>query len=150
MRPRIDRAGHDFETEALVVRTDYSDDEAWQAVVDLLNQPNDGFPVRTHVVDDPAFAGASADEVKLSTMDADAGLEVVFLADAVAMKRDHTLLAVSTRSQELEEGDLELSSEFRLLPAVVNLMHVNLAIGHQDFWEFAFEAARHPDGVYRM
>lgn len=38
MRPVINRAGHDFETAALVICTDYSDDEAWRAVVALLDQ----------------------------------------------------------------------------------------------------------------
>lgn len=82
-RPAIDRTDHDFESEALVVRTDFSDDEAWWAAADLLNHPDEGgYEVRTHLVDDPAFAGASPDEVVLSTITGDPEPEVVFLADA--------------------------------------------------------------------
>lgn len=66
MRPVINRAGHDFETEALVIRTDYSDDEAWRAVVALLDQSDGEFEVRHHLVDDRAYAGASPDEMALS------------------------------------------------------------------------------------
>ncbi|MFI6663113.1 DUF6924 domain-containing protein [Streptomyces sp. NPDC050523] len=155
-RPTIDRAGHDFETEALVVRTDYSDDAAWRAVVDLLDQPDvNGFDVRTHVVEDRAFAGASPEDVVLSTVAGEPGLEVVFLADATTMKGEHTLLAVSTRCEELDDEDdgdivtVELGRQFRLLPPSVNLMHVNLAIGNQDFWEFAYEAAQDPANILR-
>jgi len=149
MRPTIDRAGHDFETEALVVRTDYSDDEAWRAVVALLDQPDGEFEVRNHLVDDRGYAGASADDVVLSAMAADSRLEVVFLADAATMSGDHSLLAVSTRPEELEAGDEELGCVFRLLPTLVNTVHVNLAIGHLDFWEFAHGAARIPDHILR-
>ncbi|MES4891289.1 hypothetical protein [Streptomyces sp. NPDC096012] len=49
MRPVINRARHDFETEALVICTDYSDDEAWRAVVALLDQSDGGFEVRHHL-----------------------------------------------------------------------------------------------------
>ncbi|MGW7255860.1 DUF6924 domain-containing protein [Streptomyces sp. NPDC054834] len=149
MRPIINRAGHDFETEALVVRTDYSDDEAWRAVVALLDQPGREFEVRSHLVDDLAYAGASPDEVALSAVVADPGLEVVFLADTATMTGDHSLLAVSTRPEELEEGDEELGCAFRLWPTLVNDVHVNLAIGHLDFWEFAYAAVRAPDKILR-
>ncbi|MFE2184774.1 DUF6924 domain-containing protein [Streptomyces sp. NPDC059455] len=150
MLPAIDFTHHDFESEALVIRTDHSDDEAWRAVVDLLGQPDqNGFEVRTYLVDNRAFAGASPDDV-LSAAAAEPALEVVFLADAATMRGEHTLLAVSTRSQELEDGDMELPREFRLLPPEVNLMHVNLAIGHMDFWEFAYHASLAADGILRL
>lgn len=148
--PAIDFTHHDFESEALVVRTDFSDDEAWRTVVGLLNKPDErGWEVRTYLVDDRAFAGAGPDDV-LSAAAAEPALEVVFLADAATMTGDHTLLAVSTGSQELEDGDIELNREFRLFPPAVNLMHVNLAIAHMDFWEFAYNAALTTDGVLRL
>ncbi|MGW7487233.1 DUF6924 domain-containing protein [Streptomyces sp. NPDC054786] len=148
-RPVIDRTDRDFEGEALVVRTDFSDDEEWRAVVELLHQHDGEREVRTHVVDDRAFAEARPDEVVLSTIAGDPGLEVVFLADAATMKGEHALLAVSTRRQDLCEEEQELDREFRLLPPTVNLMHVNLAIGHLDFWEFAYEALISPDHIVR-
>lgn len=149
MRPVINRAERDFESEALVVRTDHSDDKAWRAVVSLLDQSDDEYEVRNHLVDDRGYAGASPDEVVLSAAAADPRLEVVFLADAATMTGDHSILAVSTRPEELEEGDEELGCQFRLLPTLVNTVHVNLAIGHLDFWEFAYGAARTPYKVLR-
>jgi len=149
MKPIINRAGRDFESEALVIRTDYSNDAAWRAVVELLDHPHTEFEVRNHLVDDRAYAGASPEEVAGFALAADPGLEVVFLADAATMTGEHSLLAVSTRPEELEEGDEELGCEFRLVPSLVNDVHVNLAIGHLDFWEFAYNAAHAPDSVLR-
>jgi hypothetical protein len=151
MRPVIDRTGHDFENESLVFRTDFTDDEAWRAVVDLLIQAQAEFDTRTHIVDDRAFDGASPEEVRLSTVASDPGLEVSFMADAETMRgEEHPLLAVATRDQEREDEEEEvLPGEFRLLPDQVNLMHVNLAIGHMDYWEFAYHAVRAPGGIYR-
>ncbi|MFD0448434.1 DUF6924 domain-containing protein [Streptomyces indonesiensis] len=89
----IDFTHHDFESEALVIRTDHSDDEAWRAVVDLLGQPDqNGFEVRTYLVDNRAFAGASPDDV-LSAAAAESGLEVVFLADTATMAYHASLAA---------------------------------------------------------
>ncbi|WP_432251188.1 DUF6924 domain-containing protein [Streptomyces sp. HNM1019] len=151
MLPATDSTHRDFESEALVVRTDHSDAEAWRAVVDLLDQPDrNGFEVRTFLVDNPLFTGASPDDVLSAVAASEPALEVVFLADAATMTGEHTLLAVPTRSQELEEGDMELSREFRLLPPDVNPMHVNLAIGHMDFWEFAYHASLAADGILRL
>ncbi|MFJ7073684.1 DUF6924 domain-containing protein [Streptomyces sp. NPDC098781] len=150
MRPLIDRTGHDFESEALVVRTDFSDDEAWRSIVELLAEPDGEYAVRSHLVDDRAFGSASPEEVALSTIGGDPGLEVVFVADSAAMAGEHALLAVSTREEELDEDDdEELGPEFRLLPALVNEMHVNLAIGHLDFWEYAYTAAQDPRHILR-
>ncbi|MFE5924136.1 DUF6924 domain-containing protein [Streptomyces sp. NPDC056468] len=150
MRPLIDRKGHDFETEALVVRTDFSDEEAWQVVVEQLAESCAEYERHTHVLDDRAFHGASPEEVVLSTLLGDPRLEVVFLADAAAMRGEHALLAVSTRDEELDEDDdEELGCEFRLLPVLVNEMHVNLAIGHLDFWEYAHAAAQDPEHILR-
>ncbi|MBQ0849430.1 hypothetical protein J8N05_14590 [Streptomyces sp. BH-SS-21] len=150
-RPVISRDGADFESDALVVRTDYSDDEAWRSVVDLLNRPVDGNEIQTHLVDDPAFEGADPGEVVLSALAGDARLQVVFLADAAAMRGEHTLIAASTRSQDLDDegGDEELPREFRLVPSAVNLVHVNLAIGNLDFYEFSYGARRSPEGILR-
>ncbi|WAZ19671.1 hypothetical protein STRCI_000738 [Streptomyces cinnabarinus] len=150
MRPLIDRTGHDFETEALVVRTDFSDDGAWRVVVEQLAEGCAEYERDTHVVDDRAFEGASPEVVVLSTLLGDPRLEVVFLADAASMRGEYALLAVSTRDEELDEDDdEELGCVFRLLPALVNEMHVNLAIGHLDFWEYAHAAAQDPEHILR-
>ncbi|MFE1546128.1 DUF6924 domain-containing protein [Streptomyces sp. NPDC058718] len=52
--------------DALVIRTDFSDDESWNAVVGELRRPwgpSGEFPAGVQVVDAPAWSGATVDEV---------------------------------------------------------------------------------------
>ncbi|WP_372455532.1 DUF6924 domain-containing protein [Streptomyces rhizosphaericus] len=59
----------------------------------MLGQPDqNGFEVRTYLVDNRAFAGASPDDV-LSAAAAESGLEVVFLADTATMAYHASLAA---------------------------------------------------------
>ncbi|MDQ0604950.1 hypothetical protein QF037_009295 [Streptomyces canus] len=53
------------EFDALVVRIDYHDDQAWQDVAAALMQPWGDRQCEAHVhfIDDPAWAGATVDEV---------------------------------------------------------------------------------------
>ncbi|MER5307567.1 hypothetical protein ABT034_07240 [Streptomyces sp. NPDC002773] len=86
--------------DALVIRTDFSDDESWNAVVRELRQawgPDDEFPASVQVVDAPAWSGATADEV-LVAVDEDKYLNVVFLADRHTMQSPARALLALTRS----------------------------------------------------
>ncbi|MFF9150467.1 DUF6924 domain-containing protein [Streptomyces sp. NPDC014861] len=147
--------------DALVIRTDFSDDEAWSAVVAELRRPwgSEGeFPARVQVVDAPAWSGATADEV-LAAVDEDEDLCVVFLADRHTMESPvRALLALSTIWED--EGDLDPMyyqelidapepRDFRAVPAVVHAVHVNVALGNLGFAEFASAACREPDQVLR-
>jgi len=136
-----------------VVRTDYSDDEAWLGVAALLEAEHPiGFRPDNHVVDDPAWAGASADEV-LAAAPGENG--VVFLADAATMLAPHPLVAVNTVTRADCEDDYEFAyemshgREFRVLPAGVADVAINLLIANTDFPEFAATARDDPDGCYR-
>ena len=122
-----DRDGYD----ALVIRTDYSDDATWQLVAATLGQPWDvGDESSTHVVDDPVWAGADVEEV-LTALPEESP-EAVFVADATTMRDEHTLLAVSTTIPDDEDYEAEqgVTRQFRLLPAAVAEMHTNLALAN--------------------
>ena len=151
MRPHIDPEA--VGEAALIVRTDYSDDLTWQDIVAVLAAEHPlGFRPDNHFVDDPAWAGATADEV-LAAAPAENG--VVFLADAATMLAPHPLLAVNTVTRDVCEDDYEFSyemshgREFRVLPAGVADVAVNLLIANTDFPDFASAAAADPDGWYR-
>lgn len=134
-----------------MVRTDYSDNDAWLAVVELLDAetPFTDAPVN-HFVDDPAWAAASVDEVLAGTPDESA---VVFVADATAMRAPYPLIAASTVTREDCEDDdeyafeMEYGREFRVLPAGVAEVHANLFIANCDFPDLAAQAQE--DGYYR-
>jgi uncharacterized protein DUF6924 len=154
MRPLIDRTD-ELEFDALIVRTDFSDDTAWQTVRERLAQPaGDDFEPGNQFVDDPAYAGATPDEILTATA-GDQEPSVVFLADAESMRGDHPLLAVSTLRRadfdddEEFEDEFAYGREFRILPGFVAELHTNLAIANMDFWEFARTATEEPDGTFR-
>ncbi|MFE8937930.1 DUF6924 domain-containing protein [Streptomyces sp. NPDC007872] len=147
--------------DALVIRSDFSDDESWAAVVGELRRPwgPDGeFLARVHVVDAPAWSGATADEV-LAAVDEDEDLSVAFLADRHTMQSPtRSLLALSTVWED--EGDLDPvfyqelvespePREFRTVPAAVHSVHVNVTLGNMGFAEFATTASAEPDRVLR-
>lgn len=147
--------------DALVIRTDFSDDESWNVVVGELHLPwgpSDEFPARVQVVDAPAWSGATADEV-LAAVDEDKFLSVVFLADRHTMQSPASALLALTTIWE-DEGDLDpvyyqelIESpeprEFRAAPAAVHSVHASLTLGNMGFAEFAVAASAEPDEVLR-
>ncbi|MGY6021653.1 DUF6924 domain-containing protein [Streptomyces spinosirectus] len=146
---------HEF--DALVVRTDYLDDQAWQDVAAALTEPwgDRQFDARVHVIDDPVWAGATVDEV-LTAVRGDDDLATVFLADRTTMQTEnHPLPTVTTLTREecVDEEDYERLTEFgrdfRTIPAALHDVHANLSIGNVGFEEYAAWAQDDPDRMYR-
>ncbi|MFE9171555.1 DUF6924 domain-containing protein [Streptomyces kebangsaanensis] len=145
------------EFDALVVRTDYHDDQTWQDVAAALMEPwgDRQYEAQVHFINDPAWAGATVDEV-LTAVRADEDLTVVFLADRTTMQTEsHALLAVTTLTREecVDDEDYEqlteFGHEFRTTPAGVHEVHANLSIGNLGFEEYAARAHDDPQGIYR-
>lgn len=147
--------------DPVVVRTDHTDDVAWRAVVAGLRSVWDegsGAEVCFHLVDDPRWAGATAEEVARAAAAVE-DLGVVFLADAVTMRSpSRSLLALNLFADEDEDLDpafyQELidnppAREFRTVPGEVHGVHVNLALANVDFQELADMAREDPEGVFR-
>jgi hypothetical protein len=106
------------ETDKLVVRTDFGDDQAWQAVLAAGLQSwgddgddEEGFESTTYAVDDPSLAGWSVDQVREAVVVQDADLPVLFIRHASGV-------------------------------------HVNLWLANMDFTDWAQTAAASPDGVF--
>jgi len=147
------------EFDALVIRTDHTDEPAWQVVTAALTQPwADGEGESSvEIVDDPAWARASVDEVLAAiAAEGEDYVCVVFLADRTTMQADHHgLLAVTTITREELDDDeayeamVEFGREFRTVPVGVSEIHANLHLANMDFEEFSAVAAKDPEGVYR-
>ncbi|MFF8696731.1 DUF6924 domain-containing protein [Streptomyces sp. NPDC015144] len=108
---RVLPAAADRDEDALVVRTDYLDEQVWQDVVAVLLKPWGDEQYEAHVcfVDDAAWVGASVDDV-LAAVRGDDDPAVVFLADRTTMQAEsHPLLAVTTLTREdcVDEEDYE-------------------------------------------
>ena len=114
---------------SLVLRTDFSDDAAWEAVQAAIDGADEGHAT---YVSDPGYAGVTVQA--LADADAAAGggekLLYVFLADSVTMAdQEHALLAVDLYH--------EPGRRFRVPPRWFADISANLSISNMDFWEFA-------------
>ena len=124
--------------QALVLRTDFSNDSAWAQVCAAIRRPVDGFLAYVEFVDDPAFRDITTDQVVELGRDIPMSYIIVADRDTIALP-DHTLLIV-----DLAE---EPGRTFRAIPSQIQSIENNLSIANLDFREFAEAAGT--DGVYR-
>ncbi|WP_216898381.1 DUF6924 domain-containing protein [Nocardia alni] len=128
----------------LVVRTDFTDDEAWDQIIQEMSAPwFDNDPVPPCVVTDPRLAGAPAEQVLREVCAAlpEPGRPgALFIADAMTMNNPvHPLLAVTTEwdGNPFEEDEEEFTTQFRLMPDAAIEISTNLDLGNMDFEDFA-------------
>lgn len=128
--------------DAVVVRTDYSDEAAWWSLrAALAIGPAGELDWPLLVVDDEEWAGATVEEVRDAAA-ADKWLDVVFIADRTAQTGPgHRVLAVAASPAS--------AKEFRVVPGWVLLVHGTLTATDVRFDAFAQSAARDPEGVFR-
>jgi hypothetical protein len=119
---------------SLVLRTDFGDGAAWDAVRADIDRHAGEYP-DAHYVDDPAYAGVTVEAL----VEADAAapdrsrVTYLFLADAAALADpEHALLAVDLYT--------EPGRTMRVLPRCFSDVSANLALGNMDFAEFADSA----------
>ncbi|MET8006576.1 DUF6924 domain-containing protein [Nonomuraea glycinis] len=126
----------------LVVRTDFSDQERWQAVRNTLGDiDKDGwakeFASQVKVVEDPAYQGLTAQQILALLPD---GYQdpILVIADKVT---------VDSQEMPFLVIELEFTWEMRVIPSEIPGIRANLSIGNMDFGEFAESADA--DGVFR-
>lgn len=128
----------------LLVRTDYSDDSAWQAAVNAATAVYDvgdfeRLGASMQLVEAPELDGLTPPDLVL--LPRDGYLSQLAVADARTM-RDLTILFV-----DLNEYNEQVGRTFRAVPQEVEPITANLAIANMDFFEFADSADS--DGVFR-
>jgi len=123
---------------SLLVRTDFSDDAAWRALVDDATKPYgpDGFVAHFVPVDDRDLEGMGAEELASHAGDA----YVVFAADGASMHGSERTLLVVDRLHERGRS-------FRVKLAEAHAVENNLSLFNMDFFEFV--DAVDADGVFR-
>lgn len=124
---------------SLVLRSDFSDDRAWETLQATLDAPDD-YPCATYV-SDLAYAGVSVQAlIEADSPDDPGHVGYLFLADAVTMQdEEHPLLAVDLYD--------EPGRTFRVPPRWYADISANLTIANMDFHEFA--DAVDASGTYR-
>ena len=127
--------------QALVLRTDFSDQATWDAVRATILAPVGplGFYASVEFVDDPEFRNVSTGEL-LDMARRSAFRTFLIVADRLTMTHpEHPLLVVDLNR--------EPGREFRALPSQIQAIENNLSLANMDFAEFA--DAADTDGVFR-
>ncbi|MGZ3276714.1 MAG: DUF6924 domain-containing protein [Caulobacteraceae bacterium] len=123
----------------LLVRTDYSDPDAWTAVRELIRRPTaEGFVANVDVIEDRSWAGLASGDVIRRLYPDRRGRALVILADAQTMRDpEHTLLCVDAGTQE----------SLRVIPALLWSIENNLSLANLDWDDFTQNTDK--DGVLR-
>ncbi len=128
-------------TDTPVLRTDYSDPEAWDAVRAKLGEPSeeDEFLAYVEILDDPAYQDLAKEQI-LAMLPEDYPHAIIIVADKTAISSAETpFLTIDL----IEEPGREL----RVIATELWSIENNLSIANMDFVEF-FDAADE-DGVFR-
>jgi hypothetical protein len=136
LQPRL--PDYDF---SLVIRTDFTDDAAWERICQLLQKPQTtyGFQALVECLSDRSCAGLQPEDV-LSVLPPDSQRPFVFLVDSEAVSQpDHAVLVV-----DLSE---EPGRTFRVIPSEAWGVENNLRLANMDFADFA--DAVDDSGVFR-
>ncbi|HWI01387.1 MAG TPA: hypothetical protein VNT27_13740 [Propionibacteriaceae bacterium] len=126
---------------ALVIRTDFSNDEAWEAIGAAILQPTEeGFGAQVEFVDDGAYRGVTKEQLlKLIPRGDQRPFFFMIVDDVTVRSPEHPILVVDLWR--------EPGREFRAVPAAVQAVENNLSIANMDFAEFA--GAVDEDGIFR-
>lgn len=126
---------------SLVVRTDFSDDNAWHALCAAIQQPAGVFQFTANVgfISDRKNAGLSPEQLR-SAIPEGSPHTFFFVVDQVALRQpDHPILVV-----DLGE---ESGRTFRVIPSEMWNVENNLSIANMDFADFV--NASDKDGIFR-
>jgi len=130
------------ETEnPLVLRTDFSNQAAWERICAIIRKPVGVFGFRANVefVDDVEFAGIAKDQL-VELLPKDYSHSFITVVDQTAISLpDHPLLIVDLYEKS--------GHEFRAIPSTIQGIENNLSIANMDFEEFAESVDE--SGVFR-
>lgn len=126
--------------DAIVLRTDYSDDAVWRAVCDAISAPSpgDGFLANVSFVDDRAYEGATPEDLVAGATGS--YRTFMFVVDAIAIGgAEHAVLVIDLADQP--------GRTFRVVPSEMWSVENNLSLANMDFDDFA--SSVDADGIHR-
>jgi hypothetical protein len=124
---------------APVLRTDFSDEPAWEAIGAAIQTPVDGYQAYVDFLSDRDYDGLTAEQVtRLPREDPDQTF--LFVVDQTTLSHpDHPILVI-----DLIEDP---GRTFRVTPVEMAAVENNLSIANMDFAEFVDHVD--PDGIFR-
>jgi hypothetical protein len=128
------------ETEnPLVLRTDFSDQAAWETICATIRDPVGDFRAYVEFLDDVEYGGITKAQLP-GLVPEDYGHSFIIVADRAAISLpDHPLLVVDLYERS--------GREFRAIPSQIQAIENNLSIANMDFEEFAESVDE--SGVFR-
>ena len=126
------------ENFSLVLRTDFSDNSAWESICAAIQEPVGEFRAYVDCLSDPEYDGLTAEQ--LATLIPRGSPTFAFIVDRVALTHpEHPILVVDLFH--------EPGRTFRVIPSKMQSVQNNLEISNMDFDEFAEDADK--DGIFR-
>ena len=125
--------------DALVLRTDFSDQAAWEAIRAIIREPVEGFLAYVEFLANVEYRDLSKEQL-LGLIPEDYNHSFIIIVDRTAiLQPDFPLLIVDLH-------DLS-GHEFRAVPSKIQSIENNLSIANMDFEEFADAVDK--DGIFR-
>lgn len=114
---------------ALLIRTDFSDQSAWDRLIGAAREPSDIFMFNMEVIDDHANSGMTVEQL-MAALPKGYPHSFMVVADSAAISQpDHPLLVVDLLG--------ERGRQFRAVALVISQIDSNLSIANMGFEEFA-------------
>ncbi|SEF03722.1 hypothetical protein SAMN05216489_09823 [Streptomyces sp. 3213] len=130
--------------DTLLIRTDFSDQTAWQALHTAITTPNeDDFLANVHIVDDAAYSDLTTEQV-ISLAPARGFLLIV--ADKTALTTPEMSLLVVLPYEE-DDALQQEHGELRVIAEELWSIENNISLANMDWEEFV--DAADDDGVFR-
>jgi hypothetical protein len=126
-------------TSALVLRTDFSDDEAWRSICAAIEAPRGDFRAYVEFVSDHRFDQATVDQ--LLELHKRSNYRSYFFVV------DHTTLTDPDRPILVVDLLIEPGRTFRVIPSEMWSVENNLSLANLDFADFVESADN--DGIFR-
>ena len=140
-KPKAGKKKIPITENALALRTDFSDEAAWQKLCDAIQTPEnsgDGFIANVDFVSDQAFEGLTSKQ--LPKYLSDDLLTFAFIIDKTALADpENPILVVDLQD--------DAGQTFRVIAAELRSVENNLSIANMGFEEFASAVGK--DGVFR-
>lgn len=131
--------------ESALIRTDYTDDGAWNQVVAAAQAPQapDGFMADLTPVNDPSWDGITVAELLAEI--GEPPPYYVFIVDRETLTNpEHPILVIDISGTEYPE---EHGQTVRVIPSAMWSIENNLSLANMDFIEFVESAD--DDGIFR-
>lgn len=146
------------ESVANVIRTDFSDDEKWQHICDLISAPQGGdgeeFYAYVEFISESENKDKNLSELVTSFPDSYQHMFCFVVDEECVTKPEHPLLVVGFEPEEYEllgrppcETPISDIVTFRAIPSQIQGIENNLSLANMDYIEFAESVD--DDGVFR-